>query len=284
MTSEELLANASFDLNARPMITDVFPSGTTVLYGRPGSGKTQSTIKNLNRFGKKPYLVDFDNNNFLKGEFSHLNGYKFIDLIKPMKKQTQKTLLNNNYKHPKVIWLFDRFLMRADKIVTRNNDNQTPNPLEGFKANQVHEAINCFYKEVAKDATEAEMINLKSDMIETVEEIKDTTPVETLPSGNIFIIDTYVQCMNYLKNDFQEFKSICELIVNECKNDLIIIDHEYVDKPDSYTVDEKFINHCEGKLRLKHDITKTKGEEVHLFVQKVRGFNGNPLIKNWERN
>lgn len=174
------------------MLTNLFPVGTSIVYGANSSGKTISTLKHLKRNNIKPIFIDFDNNHHIDRDSCYaINGYKFIDGIK-------------------------------------NND----------------------------------------------EIVRDT----------VYIIDDYALCFKYLDNNLSIFKRLIKTIKEDNNSSVIIMSHETGERGAYSELDSVFHNHADGRFHLKRDITKTKGIENYLIVDKSRAYKGEAIIKDWERN
>ena len=277
MTAEEMSNSFNYKVDKREMLTDVFPIGTTILYGESGAGKTTSTIRNLNRHKIKPILLDFDRNNFLSGDFVHLDGYRFIDYL--MDKNNENISLLKKHK------------VRLEKMqhilidIYDKNISTEDNPFLGFLPHELQKAVELYlsrYKDLVNTKQHEDfMLNYKFLMTDIFENV---TSEDLIASEQTYILDTYKMCIEYMKNDNRTFKNLIKLITKRAKSNLIIISHEVGERGEHSELNYVLENHSDGKMRLKRDVTKTKGEEVYLLIQKSRGYNGVKNIKNWERN
>lgn len=249
----------------RPMLTDVFTTGTNLIFGASGTGKTKSTISNLNRYNIEPILIDFDKNRFLdKVDFTHVDGYQFLDYLEEEFKKRKFNLKDHKD-------LFNR----VEKLMI-NNFNHIDDD-KCFLPEQLDEFI-----EAKKDTINHKVLNvLLSDIQEAKNEANDVSNL--LPHNQTYIIDTYVKCREYQKNDINKFIKLIEYLENYIKSNVIIISHEMGERGKTSELPYEFANHLDGQVRLRRDVTKTKGEDNYLEIVKVRGYNGDAIVKNWER-
>lgn len=98
-------------------------------------------------------------------------------------------------------------------------------------------------------------------------------------NGLVFIIDTYAYATSIVEPE-KLHKMIDTMKENGA--DVIIIGHATGERDKYVDVDEKFANHCDGKLKLTRDITKTK-QDTFLTIEKKRGHQGDSIIWDWER-
>lgn len=265
------------------MLTDIIPKGKTVLYGDSGAGKTYSIIKHLNRHKIKPTLLDFDFNKKVDDlDFYFVDGKFYLKATLGNgnhDKVREKQLLlkeKRDYLEPLVIEAQRRMSVGMERKSLNYNDIDLKDFIQ-----------DCYFKNTIKDIEDADQkINEYVYMFE--EELKHRMESKGLDydmnlKDEVIIIDTAQKALANFK-EFWKFENFINILTNN-GNDVILITHSHVVRnkkvPD---IDEVFCNHLDCKLQLNRDILKSKKEaEVYLIVEKLRGYNGEGLIKGWER-
>ena len=97
--------------------------------------------------------------------------------------------------------------------------------------------------------------------------------------GKTVVIDTYAKAKEYLS-----VENLCS-IFDENGITTIVIAHTtyYSGKPPEPGCDEVFANHVGCRLLLEHTVKKTKCE-THLYIEKLRGYTGSEIIRDWMRD
>lgn len=251
-------------------LTDLIAKGKTLIYGASGAGKTYSTIRHLNRSNITPLLIDFDNNCKIDNlEFNFVGGAELL-----------KELRNNSKQEVKVDQtLVDKLKEEREQILKNKlqelHDDDRYTGTDNMAGFMIDEAIRND-KKFDKDIVNIEM------KINEAKSGKRSEKVYMWPRSQVVIIDTCAKALIHF-SEFSKFEIFINMLL-QFGNDVILIAHSHnqgnKQVPD---LDEVFSNHCDCKLKLTRDITKTKGEEVYLTVEKLRGYKGETIIKNWER-
>ena len=244
------------------LLTDVLPRGITILYGRSGCGKTKSLIKHLNRFDIEPIFLDFDNNGSFKDEFKyrHFNGEWYFKARAKALKNTPVAYLDNMMKQ------------HSGKYVIPKKDIHQEH--KEFMATDYGEFEELVYP-LLEDSLKKQW-----DLAVKAYSSVDENPVNII-KGNVFIIDTYVKAMEYFI-EVEKLKAYTDEI-KRMGGSVVIISHETGERGADTGVDEIFVNHADGRLRLLKDILKSKKTEIYLKVEKLRGYKGEDIIWDWER-
>jgi DNA repair ATPase RecN len=249
------------------LLTDVIPKGKSIITGASGVGKTYSLIKHLNRFNIKPVLIDFDNNGLIDSlDYHFIDGYwlkkhlrnKVKDIkieIKDLETQSKNYMLELfNTKYYKLLSEDDRKTINVDEFVTAKMTEDEEDVLNNF---------------------DSKLFNLNLDMEEIVKN-------EIIIENETIIIDTYAKAVNEFGGADTLFRYIDRLIENGC--DVVIVSHtKKSGNKDITDVEEIYANHCDGRVHLYTNTTKTKGTETYLIIEKLRGYKGNMMIKEWMR-
>lgn len=241
------------DIKPNRFITPLIPKGTTILYGRSGCGKTYSLLKHLQSNKIKPYLLAFDDNPALDFDYVHFNGAFFVE----------------NYKDNE----YTRKLREVDKYLEKRIKQFDFSEYEEDKMQCLRYAVNGNYETNEKDK-EVANIDLE-DLINKAYNIDD--PI----TNEVIIIDTYAKALEYFGN-VEALRSFTDDLLSN-GNDIIIIAHTTGERDKDLDMDSFYANHCDGRLKLHRDITKTKGAETYLFIEKLRGYFGDNIILEWER-
>lgn len=275
MTAEEL--GKWYEENYAPMrevelLTDLIPKGKTLVYGQSGAGKTVSVIKNLNRYGIKPFLVDFDKNVRIRDiDFSYIDGSVFVNGLRG----TGNINKNNNL----VVELKDKIDNRLEEIYIEIANRQNPT----LKKEMLESGIS---DEFVDRYTKTDEIII--DILKQIDNIENENKTRFLIKNETIIIDTCTNALlNFPSNEkyksMERFNKFIDLLL-QLGNNVILMAHSKrflnTEVPD---FDEVFVNHCDARLHLNVTMNKSKEAEYYLFVKKLRGYTGKTMIKNWER-
>jgi len=267
------------ELKAPERLTELFAKGKTLLYGASGAGKTYSAIKHLNRNKITPILIDFDNNYKPDGiEFNYIGGKEFIDGFFHVPESAKRE--HRKEQNAEIDLLNEKITDVTAKYFDKYKESESKRL--GYSVDYV---INDFQIRATSEMfPELENIILELEyQISIIEDVK-VKPIENIfkIENEVLIIDTCAKALTHFK-DFNGFEHFVNMLL-KLGNDIVLIAHTNLKGNDKVPdIDEVFANHCDCKLELNRDITKTKGEDVYLIVRKLRGNKGQHTIKNWER-
>ena len=260
------------ELKAPETITDVIAKGKTLIYGNSGAGKTYSTVKHLNKNKIIPILLDFDNNPKIDDlEFSAIDGGVFVNQFRGLINQDylkeEKELIKNKLKKLTT----EYFTIYKTTINPTSETHKLSVPSDKMMNTMFmkYPLFDDLHDELMTEMREINEKGLDKDSIFFIQK-------------QVIIIDTCAKALTHFET-FEKFELFINVLLR-FNNDIILIAHTHnqgnKQVPD---LDEVFANHCDCKLKLNNDITKTKGSEVYLTVEKLRGYKGDIILKNWER-
>lgn len=255
------------EIKPREMVTDFIPNGVTVLYGAAGVGKTESLVKHLNKNKIKPLLIDFDGNEklYVDGKCNLVGGSWFIQNSRKNYEKIIKDKQDATNSIDKIIMDF------AKKSSTEYKDAI----FEKYKRNNYKEFIQNKLGSLEED--DIEFFNDCMSVLSKKENIYEIFGV----SDEVVIIDTYAYCIPHFEDNLNFHRFVNKLASGN--KAVIVVSHETGERGSEPEVDPVFANHAQAKLRLRLSLTKTKNEESYLMVEKLRGYNGNRIVENWER-
>jgi hypothetical protein len=253
------------EIKTPDMITDIIPSGVTVMYGASGVGKTYSLVKHLNRNGIKPILIDFDNNSKVAEELDveYADGYWQINMIR---ESIDRRLKAQEDARNELIKKMREFLTNVDRSNKEKKiENYLENGIDKFKTDYPEAEWFNEYWHPLRDAI------ANNKILKSVESFYDF-------ENQYVIIDTYAKS----KSVFDEDEFV--YFVNNLKsknNNIAVIAHSTGERDKYVDMPEVFVNHADCRLKLHKDISK-KVNDQYLIIEKLRGYKGEPIIKNWE--
>lgn len=239
-----------------------------ILYGEAGSGKTVSIIKHLNRHNIKPNVLDFDDNPPNFGKYELYDGVKCFNAY--LNKQT-----NESQKEAKK--LKDSRKTFNDVIFEHNGgsslrEESTPSnwlkahgsimqdKLKNKLGESLSDKIMCALSKVAQDCDNIEMRMKESSLIQF---------------QGVVIVDTFgIAQYKYGDKVYKVFKKI----ISDGAT-LIIIAH--TTEGGNLDMERVFSNNCNVVMRLNWDLSKNV-DDRYLLVEKIRGYNGERKLLEWE--